>query len=225
MTYRYYLVRRAIYEKDPTSKLKKCRNLKDMKRLFKLPYWIMIFLVMCSLIFIALILILKLNSMLIYISYFIIIIASFVLEIPREDKIYHMEERNKEIQVKESEYEDYINDVRELLTKLGINTCDKIGKLKEECEEILNKRNSRFSNINNRIIDMLIVVPLGALIASTIYADTKTQNEGIAFILFIGSIFLIIVQISKVLQYYTDANFKDKYLLDVLNELSYYSDK
>lgn len=72
---------------------------------------------------------------------------------------------------------------------------------------------------------MLIRVPLGALIASTIYADTKTQNEGIAFILFIGSIFLIIVQISKVLQYYTDANFKDKYLLDVLNELSYYSDK
>ena len=43
MTYRYYLVRRAIYEKDPTSKLKKCRNLKDMKRLFKLPYWIMNF--------------------------------------------------------------------------------------------------------------------------------------------------------------------------------------
>lgn len=225
MTYKYYLVRRAIYENDPTSKLKKRRSLKDMKRLFKLPFWIMLSLVICSLISIALILVFELNSMLIYIPYFIIILASFVLEIPREDKIYHMEERNKEIQIKESEYEDYINNVREILTKLGINTCDKIEKLKEECEEILNKRNARFSNINNRIIDMLIGVPLGALIASTIYADTKTQNEGIALILSIGLILFIIVQIAKVLQYYTDANFKDKYLLDALNELSYYSDK
>lgn len=74
---------------------------------------------------------------------------------------------------------------------------------------------------------MLIRVPLSALIASTIYADTKTQNEGIALILSIGLILFIIIQIAKVLQwqYYTDANFKDKYLLDALNELSYYSYK
>ena len=45
MTYKYCLVRRAIYENDPTSKLKKRRSLKDMKRLFKLPFWIMMFLV------------------------------------------------------------------------------------------------------------------------------------------------------------------------------------
>lgn len=185
----------------------------------------MMFFVICSLISIALILIFKFNTMLIYIPYFVIALASFVLEIPREDKIYHMKERNKEIRIKENEYEEYINNVREILTELGVNTPNKIEKLKEECEEILIKRNNRFSNINNRIIDMLIGVPLGALIASTIYADTKTQNEGIALILSIGLILFIIIQIAKVLQYYTDANFKDKYLLDALNELSYYSDK
>ena len=203
MTYKYCLVRRAIYENDPTSKLKKRRSLKDMKRLFKLPFWIMMFLVICSLISIALILLFKFNTMLVSI----------------------MEERNKEIRIKECEYEEYINNVREILTELGVNTPNKIEKLKEECEEILIKRNNRFSNINNRIIDMLIGVPLGALIASTIYADTKTQNEGIVLILSIGLILFIIIQIAKVWQYYTDANFKDRYLLDVLNELSYYSDE
>lgn len=85
MTYKYCLVRRAIYENDPTSKLKKRRSLKDMKRLFKLPFWIMMFFVICSLISIALILIFKFNTMLIYIPYFVIALASFVLEIPRED--------------------------------------------------------------------------------------------------------------------------------------------
>ncbi len=225
MTYKYYLVRRTIYENDPTSKLKKRRSLKDMKRLFKLPFWITMFSVICSLISIAFILIFKFNTMLIYIFYFVIAIAFFVLEIPREDKIYHMEERNKEIQIKEHEYEKYINNVREILTKLGVNTPNMIEKLKEECEEILIKRNNRFSNITDRIIDMLIGVPLGALIASTIYADRKTQNEGIALILSIGLTLVIIIQIAKVWQYYTDENFKDKYLLNVLNELSYYSDE
>ena len=225
MTYKYCLVRRAIYENDPTSKLKKRRSLKDMKRLFKLPFWIMMFLVICSLISIALILLFKFNTMLVSIPYFVIALVSFVFEIPREDKIYHMEERNKEIRIKECEYEEYINNVREILTELGVNTPNKIEKLKEECEEILIKRNNRFSNINNRIIDMLIGVPLGALIESTIYADTKTQNEGIVLILSIGLILFIIIQIAKVWQYYTDANFKDRYLLDVLNELSYYSDE
>ena len=167
MTYKYCLVRRAIYENDPTSKLKKRRSLKDMKRLFKLPFWIMMFLVICSLISIALILLFKFNTMLVSIPYFVIALVSFVFEIPREDKIYHMEERNKEIRIKECEYEEYINNVREILTELGVNTPNKIEKLKEECEEILIKRNNRFSNINNRIIDMLIGVPLGALIAST----------------------------------------------------------
>lgn len=225
MTYKYCLVRRAIYENDPTSKLKKRRSLKDMKRLFKLPFWIMMFFVICSLISIALILLFKFNTMLIYIPYFVIALVSFVFEIPREDKIYHMEERNKEIRIKECEYEEYINNVRKILTELGVNTPNKIEKLKEECEGILIKRNNGFSNITNRIIDMLIGVPLGALIASTIYADTKTQNEGIVLILSIGLILFIIIQIAKVWQYYTDSNFKDRYLLDVLNELSYYSDE
>ena len=72
---------------------------------------------------------------------------------------------------------------------------------------------------------MLIGVPLGALIASTIYADTKTQNDGIALILSLGVILFIIIKIAKIVQYYTDANFKDKYLLNVLNELCYYNDK
>lgn len=46
-----------------------------------------------------------------------------------------MEERNKEIRIKECEYEEYINNVREILTELGVNTPNKIEKLKEECEK------------------------------------------------------------------------------------------
>ena len=135
MTYKYCLVRRAIYENDSTSKLKKRRSLKDMKRLFKLPIWIMMFFVICSLISIALILIFKFNTMLIYIPYFVIALASFVLEIPREDKIYHMKERNKEIRIKENEYEEYINNVREILTELGVNTPNKIEKLRKNARK------------------------------------------------------------------------------------------
>lgn len=225
MTRKYYLVRRAIYENKHKSKLRKCRSINEVKRLFKPPIWIILAVVILSLIFSLWIMLFKHNYMLILIPYLIIVLAPLILEILHEDKVYYMEVRDKEIQTKKSEYNEYINNVKEILTKLEINTPAKIEMLKKECDEALNKRNNKFSNLNNRIIDMLIVVPLGALIASYIYADNETHSEGIAMILFIGLLLLFFNQVARLWQYYMDANFKDRYLLDVLNELSYYSDE
>jgi hypothetical protein len=42
MTYKYLEVRREIYEKNPSNKINSYRSFSEMMRLFKLPFWIML---------------------------------------------------------------------------------------------------------------------------------------------------------------------------------------
>ena len=50
MTYKYIFIRRAVYEKVSDKKLKRTRTLKEIKRLFKLPYIILLILLAIAII-------------------------------------------------------------------------------------------------------------------------------------------------------------------------------
>lgn len=95
-------------------------------------------------------------------------------------------------------------------------------RLKIECEATIKMREDKFAKINTKFVDMLIGAPLGALIASVIYSDSKAFPTAIGAITLVGLAILGLIKLVNLINYYSEAYFKDKYLLDALNELEYY---
>ena len=67
----------------------------------------------------------------------------------------------------------------------------------------------------------MIGVPLGAVISSLIYKNSDIVVIQILSVILIGIFIIIISNIIKKINYYSDGYFKDKQLLDVLNEIEY----
>ena len=192
-----------------------------MIRLFKPSLWIMSGSVVFAMISFGVIAWIGLLNPLIWIPILIIIIASVISQVSREKYLYNDAERKKELSEKIRDYDRYVLRVRNVLRNNGIDTPEKITKLKTECETVLKTNQEKFTIINNKIFDMFIGVPLGALIASIIYADSTTAQTEIAVLIFLGLIILAIVTIARLINYYSEGYSKDKYLLDALNELDY----
>lgn len=77
--------------------------------------------------------------------------------------------------------------------------------------------------VGHKTYDLLIGVPLGALISSLIYADKDTAFVMIVAIVVIGIAIIGGIKIFGLIRFYTDGYFKDRYLLDALDELEYSS--
>lgn len=173
MTYKYQYIRREIYEKNPVGRLNSYRSIKVMARLFKLPLWIMLGTVLISGISIVAFEILNYKSPFIWIPIIIILLVLIISQIPREKYLLNESERSNELAEVINNYEQYISDVWGILQNHGIDNSEKLKILKLECETALEARENKYSKINSKIVDMLIGVPLGALIASIIYADNE----------------------------------------------------
>lgn len=221
MTYKYLYIRRAMYEENPTDRLNSYRSLADMVRLFKLPYWIMLAVLLISIIALFIIMILDSKSLIIWIPIIIIVLVSVLSQISREKNLYDDSARANELSEKMQDYDQYVSHVWDILRNHGIDTPDKVMKLKIECETTLKMREDKFTKINNKIIDMLIGVPLGAFIASIIYADSDAIPIAIGALILIGLIILGVVKLIRSINYYSEGYFKDKYLLDAINEVHY----
>lgn len=72
----------------------------------------------------------------------------------------------------------------------GLYTKEQWGQLKEECKLKLESHENSYKSIGNQIYNLLIGVPLGALISSLIY---KNSNAVIKYIIGIISLMDIIV--------------------------------
>ncbi len=221
MTYKYLNIRRAIYEKDPASKLKSVRSLADMIRLFRLPYWIMLGVLLLAIFILVIISIINYRSPYVFIPVIMIVLVSIFSQIPREKYLFNLSARADELSEQMQYYEQYISDIWSILRDYGINSSEKVMKLKTECEIALKIHEDKFTRINSKIADMLIGVPLGALIASIIYADSDVVPIGIGVLILIGLIVIGVVKLIRSISYYSEGYFKDKYLLDAINELEY----
>ena len=155
----------------------------------------------------------------------VIVLASVVSQISREKYLYNDMPRSNEISERMIKYDQYISDVWHILNNHGIYSKEMVMILRAECETALKNREDRFSTINNKIIDMLIGVPLGALIASIIHADKATIPTMIGAVVIIGITFLGIIKLIKTINFYSEGYFKDKYLLDAIDELIYNNSK
>ena len=117
-----------------------------------------------------------------------------------------------------------IEDIDKIFRKHGIDTNEKLKKLKSECEGLLNARKSKYTTINGKILEMFIGVPLDALVASLIYTQKDAVQTAIVALIILGFTVLGSVKIFRSIDYYSEGYFKDKYLLDAINEIEY-SDK
>ena len=225
MTYKYHYIRREMYEVNPASKLNANRSLSDMVRLFKRPYWFMLGGMLLSIVAFIGTVICAPNSPFMIISVLTIVLLSILSQIPREKHLYNNSVRTGELSRQMEYYEQYIKDIWMILHKYDINAPEKVKALKTECETVLKAREDKYSKISGKVVDMLIGVPLGALIASIMYADNNTIPTAIVALIVLGFMSLGCVKIIRSINFYSEGYFKDKCLLDALEELDYSENK
>ncbi len=221
MTKKYYYVRREIYEQNPMSKLNFNRSFPDMVRLFKRSLWVIIATILISIITMIILIIKHLTNIWILLPITSMIVAAIFGEIQREKNLYCESARKEELEKQNANYQKYVSDIESILEKHGIMGEQMIFQLKKECETALNLHKDKYEKIGNKIYDILIGVPLGALIASVIYAGNNIVSKSVFSIIFVGIITAYLIKVIQFVCFYTDGYFKDKYMLDVLNELNY----
>lgn len=224
-TYRYWDVRRDVYEQCSNNPLKKYRTFADMKKLFKTRYWlILIGMITC--------LIACIVSFFVFPNKFCWVIpvgCTFILTIISElfeGNMYNPSERKKELKENSDNLERYIENIKSILKKHNIVTKKQREALKNECEKQLSLHSKNYKSVSNKVFDMLVGVPLGAFISALIYKSESVDIiiEQLFAIIIMGLIIIGVANIFKKITYYSDGHFKDKYLLDVLNELEYLSE-
>ncbi len=222
MTYKYYDVRRDIYNECSDKSLKKFRTFKEMRKLFKLKFWIIFVLMMiCLILMVALSFCLP-NKGWYFIPLTILIILSIISEIQGES-LYNSAERKKEIDKQSKCYDEYVKNIITALNSNGLYTKEQWSSLKEECKLKLESYENSYKSIGNQIYNLLIGVPLGALISSLIYKNSNAVIKYIIGIISLGIVVIVITKIIKKITFYTDGYFKDEYLMSALCELDYYS--
>ena len=200
--------------------MKRFRTFKEIRDILRIFHWTILTMDIFALVAFIIIFLCQISNLWLFIPTTIVIAASIINEFYTE-KNYNQEARNKELYERHIAYEKYIADVKITLEKNGINGEQKIQLLKEECIEVLEKHQQKYLSARSRIYDVLIGVPLGALISSLIHQSEETAINQIVYIIVIGIFIICISKIVKQIRFYSDGYFKDKHLLNALNEIQY----
>ena len=224
-TYRYWDIRRDVYEQCANMTPKKYRTFADMRKLFKLSYWLLLIeMLVCLITYIALFLFLPGTF------YWLIPVGgTLMLSIIGElfgSCMYNTLERKREIEEHSANLEVYIENIQTTLSGHGISTKDQRDVLRKECEQQLSIHSTNYKSVSSKVFDMLVGVPLGAFISALIYKSESTDivTSQLFVVVILGLMIIGVSNILKKITYYSDGHFKDQYLLDVLNELEYLSE-
>lgn len=220
MTYKYWEIRREVYNENPEKKMHGFRSIKDCRKLYKTRFW---FLFLGQLVCMLLILIAAAcNWNPLYILGFLVV--SVVLMTVDEiigEKRYNTSARAEELRENRVVYDAYIQEIKDILQRCNIDTEKKRDLLKAECRERVDKQNKPWSMMNTRIYDVFIGIPIGSLITVFMTQEnTQITIPGIT-IVFVGIVMIVFSKLINKVLYYAQGNFKDQYLLDVLNEIEY----
>lgn len=223
MTQKYLYVRRDLYEQNPAKKLHTNRSFTDMAKMFKWLQWGSLGSMLSLATVILLSIFIDFTPWATVICIAIFLAIAMMTELLREKYLYHEPARNLEIAQVREQYQQYISEVWAVLENQDVNSPEKILKLRQECEASLKAHMDQFNMVGHKTYDLLIGVPLGALISSLIYADKDTAFVMIVAIVVIGIAIIGGIKIFGLIRFYTDGYFKDRYLLDALDELEYSS--
>lgn len=224
MTYKYFEVRREIYNSCSDKVPKRNLSFNEMKKLFNMRFWVMIAVLICAMIAFALLARFLPGKPYYFIPVPVVFLVPIILEFSC-DKIYNAEERSREIMEAKGTYIEYIQELKSALHSCGIDSSQKRKALKIECIEHLEKQAKPYNTVSATAYNLFIGVPLGAIVSAIMYknSDSAMIAQIVGLIMF-GLIIVGFVKVFKILTYYSDGRFKDRYLLDVLNELEYVED-
>lgn len=220
MTFKYYVIRRAICEEKPDKELSAKRSFETMKKIFNLSYWIMFAFMLLSIISIIVIHFSRIDDNFIFIPMLVVITLCIFQENISEKIIYKYDKRQKEIEEKQKQYKEYVQKVLKLLNDNTITDDKTYECLKKECSDRLQKFQEKYSLRNRTVSGLLIVTPLTAIIANIMNANYSFSN-GMLFVLSCGIIFLGLIQVYKAIDYLVFGLAKDEYLFKVLCDLEY----
>lgn len=147
MTYRYYKIRREIFEDDSEKPLKKLRSGSELKELYKPFHWIVFGLMIGSLIAIIVISIFVTNKLWNTVPLLIIILLTDLWDYKAE-KFYNKDARKKELISIDCDYENYLKSIYEILQNNGIESEKELNILIDECSKVLEKRDNCIGNRN-----------------------------------------------------------------------------
>lgn len=162
MTYKYYSIRRELNEANPEKGLKGFRTFDDMKKLFNAFHWIIFVVMILAMIAFIVIAVLPINHLFSFIPVGIVYICAFIYEV-KGDSLLNPEAKQEELDKHENAYSEYIENVKEILERNGINTKTKRELLQTECESVLESYEKKFNNPRDRIIDISIIRFLSVL--------------------------------------------------------------
>ena len=224
MTYKYFEVRREVYSKCSDKVLKKNRSFSEMKKLFKKGYWVMMAVLIGSMIAFGLLAFFIPEKPYYIIPVPVAFLVPIILEFSCE-KIYNAEERKRELTEARGAYEQYIQDLKSSLASCEIDSASKRKALKTECTARLEKQAKPYNTISTNAYNILVGVPIGAIVSAIMYEnnDSAALTQIVGLIMF-GLLIIGFSKAFKTLTYYSDGHFKDRYLLEVLNELEYAED-
>lgn len=208
MTYRYYNIRREINNDNSEKGLNGFRSFKELKSLYKPFHWIVFVGVILT--FIGL-----------FITLVILIILVNIWEYKCE-KSYNQKARKNELDTIDEKYKQYLNNTYIIFKNNGINTRKELAALKNECNFIFDKRENKFKILSNKIFELLIGVPIGALISSLVDKNDALLHTKTILILMLGISIYVIITTAKYISYYTEGYRKDRRLLDAVMEMEYY---
>lgn len=224
ITYKYLEVRREIYNKCSNKALKRIRSFSDMKKLFKQSLWVMLSILVAAMVAFVLLAVFFPKKTYYLIPVPITFLVPIIFEF-RCEKFYNEKERNHELAEIKDAYEHYIQEIKTVLDFCGINSSQKRHALKAECKANLEKHAKPYNAIISNAYSILVGIPLGAIVSAIIYANSSDTAvvQMIAMIMF-GLIVIGFCKMHKMLAYYSDGYFKDRYLLEILDELEYAED-
>ena len=221
MTYKYYFIRRAIYEDDPNKVFNGNRSLRDILKLYRIPRLFMIVVVFA----LGITIIVKglshdetKNTLVLLLTF--IFIAVFI-DVPREKYVYNMIERQREISEQNKRYDEYIAHIKKTFLKYGIDNAERFHLLKKECCEKIESRKKNQNQINNKLIEVCLTLIIGSLVPSALEQKIKNLPE---VLIILGIIFILgfsVIKIYEIITYFIYEIYKDNYLLGVMNEMEY----
>lgn len=223
MTYKYYDIRREIYENCSDKPLKRFRTFSEMKKIFKFKFWIVFILMILCIIAMGILAIVLPNTYWFFIPIGILMLLSFIFEFKGES-LYNPIERKKELDEQNECYDEYVNKIVDVLNSNGLYSKNQWKSLKEECKNRLESYEIPYRSIGDKVYNVLIGVPLGALISSLIYKNNETTTKSIIGLIVIGIVVILFIRMCKKIRFYTDGYFKDNYLMCALSELDYYNE-
>ena len=217
MTYRYYNIRREINNDNSEKGLNGFRSFKELKSLYKPFHWIVFVGVIITFIGLFITLVILKNKLWSSIPLVVLIILINIWEYKCE-KSYNQKARKNELDTIDEKYKQYLNNTYIIFKNNGINTRKELAALKNECNFIFDKRENKFKILSNKIFELFIGIPIGALISSLVDKNDVLLPTKIILVLMSGISIYVIITTAKYISYYTEGHRKDHAVM----EMEYY---